>query len=87
MSGLFFKPIHFNFQTTNLIIELILFILVVFSRLFSSVAKDITGALQQLLFPRIYLAGVDLKFCRDLVNGLVPFQCFDRYLGFEFRWM
>jgi hypothetical protein len=44
----------------------------------------VTGALQQLFFPRIYLAGVDVILSRYLVNGLVPFECFDRHLGFQF---
>ena len=84
MSSLFFKPIHLYFQTANLAIELILFLFGVFRLLLTPFAEDITGLLKQQLFSGVDLSRVNIELCCNLVDCLVTFQCFDRYLGFEF---
>ena len=83
MSRLFFKPVYFHFQPTYLAVKLILFFFGIVRLPLSPFTENIDGLFQQLLFPGIDLARVNIKFCRYLIHCLMTLQSFDRDLGFE----
>ena len=84
MSGLFFEPIHFYLESTNLAVKLIFFFFGVLCLLFFTLAEDIIGSFEQQLLPPIDLARMNIIFRRYLVDSSMPLQRFNGYLGFKF---
>ena len=71
MPSLFFKPIQLNLQLANLLIQPIFLSLIIRFTLLLATAESFTGSIEQLLFPIIDLAGMNLKFRCQLTDGIV----------------
>jgi hypothetical protein len=88
ISDFLFEPIEFDFQLTDLVIEIGLQeiglqLLTLFILPQTAILEDGGQSLKHLFLPLGDLIGVHLKPGRNLINGLLTFESFKRHLGFE----